>query len=349
MRTFRAAAIFLVVVAAGGCWLPAAAQTPANNVVAPAAQAPAASADPVLIENATTQIRRSDFNAELLRLPPDARPGFVNSERRIRELLPRMLVTKTLATQASELGIDKEPDVVAQIRNATERALAQLRLARVEAAAAKEFESKRSVYEARAHELYLADRNAYVTPEQVEASHILFSLAQHSKEDALKLAEDARAKIMAGANFNQVARDLSEDPSATENSGHLGWFSRGAMDPAFAAAAFKLAKVGDVSEPVLSRFGWHLIKLEGKRPAGLRPFDEVRAQIMAQLEQKYVDDKRDAFLLAIRNDPKITFNDKNVEALVVRAPDAATVEKAVDALQPPTSSRPAPSAPIPSK
>jgi peptidyl-prolyl cis-trans isomerase C len=285
----------------------------------------AADADPVLIQNSVTQIRRSDFDAELLRLPPDARPGFANSEQRIRELLPRMLVTKTLAVEARQMGIDKEPEIVAQIANATQRFLAQVRLARVEVAAAKEFDAKRQDYEKRAHELYLADKSAYAMPEQVEASHILFSLAKHSKEEALALAKAARAKMMAGAALNTVAKDESEDPSATSNSGHLGWFGRDRMDPEFTSAAFMLAKVGDVSEPVLTRFGWHLIRLDGRRPAGTRPFDEVRGQIMAQLEKEYVDDKRDKFLLTLRDDKSIKVDDANVEALVVHAPDPALV------------------------
>lgn len=278
-------------------------------------------ADPVLIENATTQIRRSDFDAELLRLPPDARGGFANSERRIRELLPRMLVTKTLALQAAALGIDRDPEIVARLRNETERFLAQLRLARVDEAAAKEFDARRATFEPRARELYLADRKAYETPEQVQASHILFALGNHTSDEALALARQARARIAAGADFNDVAKESSEDPSAKTNAGHLGWFVRGAMDPAFADAAFKLAAKGDVSEPVLSRFGWHLIRLEDRRVAGPRPFEDVKDEIIGKLRQKYIEDKRNEFLLRIRDDAAINVHEDSVRSLVVLAPD----------------------------
>jgi len=277
--------------------------------------------DPVLLENATVQVHRSDFDAELLRLPPDARSGFANSERRIRDLLPRMLVTKTLAAQAVELGIDRDPEIVARLRNETERFLAQLRLARVEEAAAKEFDARRDAYEPRARELYLVDRKTYEVPEQVKASHILFALGKHSSDEALALARDARAKIAAGADFNETAKALSEDPSAKTNGGHLGWFARGVMDPAFADAAFKLAQAGDVSEPVLSRFGWHLIRLEDRRAAGPRPFEEVKDEIVAKLRQKYIEEKRDQFLLHIRDDASVSVHEDNIRSLVVLAPD----------------------------
>lgn len=301
----------------------------------PASAAPSsptgAVADPVLMENSTTQIRRSDFEAQLLQLPPGVRGGFTNSKERIKELLPRMLVTKTLAVEAERLGIDKEPDVVARLRNETERFLARLRLARVESAAAKEFDAKGDANLPRARELYAANPKKWEQPAEVKASHILFSTERHTREEALNLAKAARAKIMAGADFNAVAREESEDPSAKQNGGELGWFARGTMDPAFTDAAFNLTRDGDVSEPVHSRFGWHLIKREGSRPAKLRPFDEVKKEILGEMRNKYVAEKRDEFIMKLRNDPTMVMYDHDVDALVTKGPDEAALGAAIKA------------------
>jgi peptidyl-prolyl cis-trans isomerase C len=296
---------------------------------------PSADADPILIENSIAQIRRSDYEAELLRLPPEARGGFATSERRVSDLLVRMLVTKTLAVQAGELGIDRDPEVRARLRNETERFLAQLRLARVEEEAGKEFDAKRATFEPRARELYLVDRKKFEISEQVSASHILFSNDKHAKDEGLRLAQDARARILAGADFHEVAKQISEDPTATANGGSLGWFGRGVMDPAFTDAAFTLQKEGDLSAPVLSRFGWHVIRLDGRRPAGIKPYEQVREQIVGEMRQKYIADNRDRYLVAIREDPKTSVHQGDVDALYVPPPDPETLKR-LNTAPPPT-------------
>lgn len=87
---------------------------------------------------------------------------------------------------------------------------------------------------------------------QVHAAHILVATQQ--------AADEARGRIEAGEDFGDVAREVSTDPGTAPNGGDLGWFTREEMVPAFADAAFSLP-VGDVSQPVASEFGWHVIKV----------------------------------------------------------------------------------------
>ncbi len=77
-----------------------------------------------------------------------------------------------------------------------------------------------------------------------------------------------------------------------------------------------MKNVGDISEPMLSRFGYHLIRFEGRRPAEVRPFEAVEPQIMAELRKRYVDEQRDARTAAIRNDPDLKVNQPAVDSLV---------------------------------
>src|SRR4030095_8212457 len=119
------------------------------------------------------------------------------------------------------------------------------------------------------------DRKSFTTPEQVSATHILFDTKKRSSDEAKKLAQDTRAKIAAGADMGKLAKELSDDASA-QNNGALGWFAKKDMDPAFGEAAFALKNTGDVSEPVLSQFGWHIIRLDGRGPAALRTLDAGR-------------------------------------------------------------------------
>src|SRR5439155_12557608 len=138
------------------------------------------------------------------------------------------------------------------------------------------------------------------------------------KDEALKLAREARAKIVAGADFNELAKQVSDDPSAQLNAGRIDYFDKPKMDPAFAAAAFDIKSVGEVSEPALSSFGYHLIRLDGRRPAGVRSFDEVKETIMAEERSRYVDEQRELALAPIRNDPETKVRQAEIDALIVK-------------------------------
>jgi peptidyl-prolyl cis-trans isomerase C len=289
--------------------------------------------DEVLVENRWAKITRAEYEAELLRLPPDMRGGFAVSAKRVTDLLVRMLVTKSLAIQARSGDLYK--DLEAQRRRGLEidRVDAGVLIANIEESAGREFDLRKSQFEARARELYLANRDKYRVPDQVAASHILLDLKKHSKEEALTLAQDARAKIVGGADFNELARDLSDDLTAKQNSGRIDYFERRQMDPAFSEAAFSLKNVGDVSEPVLSSFGYHLIRLDGRKPSRVRSFDEVKEAIIAEERAKFVNTKREEALAAIRDDPLSRINQKAVDALIVRVDPEAT-KKTLEAAQP---------------
>jgi len=284
--------------------------------------------DPVLVENSTVTIRRSDYQRELERLPPEVRPGFSNSEKRINELLRRMLIERTLAAQARAEKLETRPEHAARFAMEQERLYAQLKVAEIDAVAAAGFDAKRAQWEARAREIYQIDRAKYSTPEQVSASHILFDTKTRTSDEARKLAEEALAKVKVGADFNVLAREVSDDRSAKANSGQLGWFGFGEMDPAFATAAFALAKTGELSQPVQSSFGWHVIRLDGRRPAVRKPFEEVRESILAELKQKHVNDEREVALAKLRTDPTIRAHREAIDALVTRVEQDA-VRRAV--------------------
>jgi peptidyl-prolyl cis-trans isomerase D len=117
---------------------------------------------------------------------------------------------------------------------------------------------------------------------ETHASHILFKAESDADvEAAFKKASDLRVKLLAGQDFNKAALELSEDPSAKTNKGDLGWFSPGQMVKPFEQAAQAL-KPGEISQPVRTSFGVHLIRLEGRRE---KTFDQVKEQLRAQLNK----------------------------------------------------------------
>ncbi len=131
------------------------------------------------------------------------------------------------------------------------------------------------------------------TPERVQASHILFSLEDDDAEETLKKAREVRTELLAGADFAELARKYSADPGSAPTGGGLGFFPRGQMVPEFDEAAFSLA-VGEISQPVKTKFGYHLIKVTGHEPARLQPlkdiYEEVAARVVSDEEKNKAKD-----------------------------------------------------------
>ena len=272
----------------------------------------------VLVRSPDATITRIDWDADLTRVPLDQRVAFAASPQRVQSTLNNLLVARTLADRARKQGIAKDPVVERRLALEADRALAALMLDRIEAEAGAEFDRATERSLARARELYLVNRAKYLVPEEVDTSHILFDTTKRGKDAALAAANDARAKLLAGEDFAVLAVAVSDDPSAASNKGRLGPYPRGKFDPAYEAAAFALQKPGDVSEPVLTRFGYHLLRLEGRTPARQQTFDDVRAQILAEMRQKHVADARDTTISAIRGDKRLEVNQEAVDALVVK-------------------------------
>ena len=129
-------------------------------------------------------------------------------------------------------------------------------------------------------------RDRFHQEEQVRARHILISTRPDASPveiaTAKARADSLRQATLAGADFAELARKFSADPGSGAQGGDLGFFDRPRMVKEFSDSAFAIP-VGTVSQPVKTRFGWHLIKTEEKRAEGVRPFDEVRAEILREL------------------------------------------------------------------
>ena len=138
--------------------------------------------------------------------------------------------------------------------------------------------------------LYEAQKGNYITPEQRRASHLLLTEQDSTKSDALTRIKALKAEIDAGADFAELAKRHSEDPGSATNGGDLGFFGKGVMDPSFEQSAFEL-ELNQISEPVRSGFGWHLIKVTNIREASTKPFEEVREEVLADSQREKVEEQ----------------------------------------------------------
>lgn len=145
-----------------------------------------------------------------------------------------------------------------------------------------------TISDAQIAEYYASHANEFQRAEEVRASHILVRPAGEGEEAKRAAAARARAlytrAIAPGADFAALAREASDDPGSKDSGGDLGWFGRGRMVKEFEEAVFAL-KAGEVSQPVESQFGFHVIKLMERRGAGQQSLEEVREIIRQRLAE----------------------------------------------------------------
>ncbi|ADJ28262.1 SurA N-terminal domain-containing protein [Nitrosococcus watsonii] len=142
---------------------------------------------------------------------------------------------------------------------------------------------------------YEESKDQYRVPERRRASHILITIPPQGDEavrqQAQEKAEAVLERLQQGEAFEEVAKEVSEDPGSAKKGGDLGFFGRGVMDPAFEKAVFSLEETGVLSEPILSKFGYHIIKLTGIEPGEVKPFEAVREELAQKYRQQIAEEQ----------------------------------------------------------
>jgi peptidyl-prolyl cis-trans isomerase C len=158
-----------------------------------------------------------------------------------------------------------------------------------------------------AKEFYEKHQNLYKERETVHAAHILARVAKDADDQTQKSARakltKAQAEIKKGRSFEDVAKEISEGPSAPRG-GDLGYFGRGQMVKEFEEVAFSL-KPGKVSKPVRTAFGWHLIKVMDKKKGRTRDLEEVKDQLVESLRRKKFAKEKRKVLKDLHKEAKI--------------------------------------------
>ena len=145
---------------------------------------------------------------------------------------------------------------------------------------------------------YAENPDRFTAPDEIRARHILIA-DDEAAADKLALIQEELKK---GTSFDALAIEHSIDPTAKQGGGDLGFFSRGQMVPEFEEAAFALKESGDISEPVKSDFGWHIIKLEEKKPSAVIPYEEVAQQLEQYLANEKKTEKYQEALEALKQE-----------------------------------------------
>jgi peptidyl-prolyl cis-trans isomerase C len=225
-------------------------------------------------------------------------PPQLDDKSREGYLLDYLINSELVAQKALSEKADQNPEFAKKLAYYKEKLLMEGVLAQV---------AKTAATDAAVKATYDEEVKKQKPETEIHARHILVATEDEAKS-ALK-------RIMGGEEFEKVAKEVSKDPGS--EGGDLGWFTKDRMVPEFADAAFKL-DVGQMSDPVKSPFGWHLIEILDKREKTPPTFDQVKDQVSRYVVQKaqlaYVTDLRKGAKIEITEPPAPPKTDKPAAA-----------------------------------
>jgi len=255
----------------------------------------AAHAQDVVAKAGNVSVTTVDLKAELARIPEANRRAMLTNSNALTTLANNLLVRRYLAQEALRDGLDKDPVNQAQLEISRDRALSDMRLAIMD----QQNNPSTSALEAYAREQYRVNQARYERPAQTRASHILL---EDKGPESLQQAKVLVDKLRAGASFADLAKEHSTDQGSAARGGDLGFFAAGAMVRPFEDGVNALAKPGDISEPVKSQFGWHIIRLDERRPKSVAPFEEIKDKLVAEARTSLLNQSRQAKVANIQKE-----------------------------------------------
>jgi len=251
-----------------------------------------------------------------------------NTPEKKEELITRILEGEVLARAAIKKGAVNDPVLLTKIKSTIARYYTGKALK-------TEIEEKIKVSDAEMKKYFEENKKKYNQPEKVKASHILVKVAEKApKADwtkaeakAKKILKEVKAKAKDPKAFSNFVKKYSDDTGSKRRGGDVGYFARteegGSMVKEFSDAAFSLKKVGDISALVKSNFGYHIIKLSGRRDKVEKAFIDVRARIESTMKAEKRKDAYKNSIEDIKKSMNYKFYKDQIAAIDMKVPESA--------------------------
>lgn len=267
------------------------------------------------VSDGKSTLNVSEIEQELLAAPAKVREAALSNKASLASLISPMFVDIRVEEAARKEGFEDRSDVKAAIERNVRSTIARLYLGeKIDAASAK-----LGKLEPLAYERYLANKNNYQMPESIKVAHILFKVdtdaGLEAEADVKLRAEKVLEQLRSGADFSKLAREDSDDKGTVEKGGELpGLIEKGSLVPTFEKAAYAL-KPNEVSGLVRTRFGFHIIKLLEHHDAHVRPYEEVKNQIIESIKGQLVNQIREDVVSKYRGTQDVEIPDSLYEEL----------------------------------
>ena len=261
--------------------------------------------DSVVGKMGAAEIKTSEMKRLLDAQPEEVRRQ-IGGVQELDRLVRNELIRQTLLAEAKSKGWDKKPDAILLMERARDGALLQYYMTEIARPPAG-FPSEEDVKRA-----YEANKAAFTIPAQYQLAQIFISspdnVDKQTATAAQKKAADVAVKAQAkNADFVKLAADNSDHKDTASKGGELGWLPETQLLPEIRSAVIKMEK-GEVTSPIRSTTGWHIVKLLDRKPSQFRPVSEVRDAIVGQLRLRRAQEIEKNYIEGIVSRNQITVN-----------------------------------------
>jgi peptidyl-prolyl cis-trans isomerase C len=243
------------------------------------------------------EITASEFDLRWGQLPEFARKTYAGPDGR-KKFLEELITRELLLQEARKRGIDRDRALVERVERFKERSV-------LDNLMREEVDSRITVTQEELKAYYAANPGSFTAPDDMRASHILVK----TEEEAL----DVKKRLDHGEDFAALARKISLDLATRFKGGDLGPIKRGQMIPQFEKTLLAL-KVGEISHPIATPFGYHIIKLNDRTVGAPLSFEDAKDQVKEQLQVEKKRKRFDEFVASLRAKAKLRVADVPVPA-----------------------------------
>ncbi len=239
------------------------------------------------------KVTAADFNNELDKIPMNMKMLVANQSGK-RNFLDRMVVQRLLLKEAKKEDIQKSKDFQDKLSEFKDQLTIQSLLA-------KKIMTDSKFSDEELQKFYDAHKEEFKKEREIQTRQIVVKTEQEARE--------LQARVAKGEDFAELAKKYSLDPSAKANGGDIGFHPKGTLIPEYEQTAFKLTKVGQVSDPVKTQLGYHIIKLEGVKAPTYVPFAEVKDFIKQKILQEKQTEMVQKYIEDLKKSSKIVINE----------------------------------------
>jgi peptidyl-prolyl cis-trans isomerase C len=247
----------------------------------------------VLVTIDKEKITMEEFNKELDKIPMNMKMA-VATESGKKSFLDRLIMKKLLLMEANKDKMENEKEFQTRLLDIKEQLL-------IESLLKKKIASDSQLSDDELKKYYEANKDKFKKEKEINTRHILLKTEEEAKQ--------IKEKLQNGEDFIELAKKYSIDPNAKTTGGEIGFHPKGTLFPEYEEAAFKLTKIGQVSNIVKSQLGYHIIRLEGTKPPAFVSFDEVKDFIKQQLVQEKQKELVEKYIDGLKKNAKITINE----------------------------------------
>jgi peptidyl-prolyl cis-trans isomerase C len=256
------------------------------------------------------KITLAEFNSELDKIPMNMKM-LVASQSGKKNFLDRLIVQRLLLREAKKENIEKSKEFQEKLAEFKDQLTIQTLLAKKVMADPKFSDEELQKF-------YDANKEQFKKEREIQTRQIVVKTEQEARE--------LQARVAKGEDFAELAKRYSLDPSAKANGGDIGYHPKGTLIPEYEQAAFKLTRIGQVSPPVKTQLGYHIIKLEGIKPPAYVPFAEVKDFIRQKLVQEKQAEMVQKYIEDLKKSSKIVINESLFKEAAAEAPAKAGAE-----------------------